>query len=346
MKTWINPYGNDSAGLLDDLGGEEHYNMSKRILTRYSSLFSAPYNPNIYPITSTYLARTSSSASAFGFGIFEGKGKLSTVNFQPFAVLSTSANEDTILRFFDNCPTYVTYLKTRAATEEADKYLSQYSDSIYNKVKTILGLDTSVWNMTFNDVSVMFRVCKFEASMTEDLQHFCSLFDQNDFDVFEVFNDLSDYYKSGYGHPQNYQISCPLYNDFMTSIQSVINGSTSEVAKFRFAHAETIMPFVALLGLYNDSEILHWNSSNLNSRLWRTSKISPFAANVALALYNCNGVYKVKLLHNENQMAVPGCGGGYYCDVNTFTSIYSNYTTCAFTKLCGTTPSPKPTPNH
>lgn len=44
-------------------------------------------------------------------------------------------------------------------------------------------------------------------------------------------------------------------------------------------------------GLYKDAEHLHWNSSDsvINNRQWRTSDVSPFAANVAFVLYNCSG---------------------------------------------------------
>jgi len=170
------------------------------------------------------------------------------------------------------------------------------------------------------------------------LSHFCSLFDLDDFYHFETSSDLSDYWIKGYGNSINYMISCPLLVDFWNSVVNVIKGTSPvEMAKLRFAHAETILPFVCLLGLYQDPFVLHWNSPGLDTRQWHSSIISPFAANVALALYNCNGVYKVKLLLNEVPVPIPRCGGAFYCPVDAFQTIYQPALICPFNNLCYST---------
>ena len=96
----------------------------------------------------------------------------------------------------------------------------------------------------------------------------------------------------------------------MSQIEDVIAQNTYQKAKLRFAHAETLLPFIALLvtmatnflkltyflkGLFKDSEMLHWNSSRsvLDNRLWRDSQLSPFAGNVAFVLYNCTGNFYI-----------------------------------------------------
>ncbi|ELU06862.1 hypothetical protein CAPTEDRAFT_228544 [Capitella teleta] len=56
---------------------------------------------------------------------------------------------------------------------------------------------------------------------------------------------------------------------------------------FSFAHAETLLPFISLLGLFRDDLPLTADSLHDNRR-FKTSVISPFAANIALVLYSCD----------------------------------------------------------
>lgn len=74
------------------------------------------------------------------------------------------------------------------------------------------------------------------------------MFDQEAVEAFNYIADLESYYVKGYGSAIDYTIACPLLNNFMDAIDSVIEGPYdvhSERANLRFAHAETIMPFVA-----------------------------------------------------------------------------------------------------
>ena len=112
---------------------------------------------------------------------------------------------------------------------------------------------------------------------------------------------------------------------------------SSRSAIFRFAHAETLLPFLTLLGLYKDDKaLLGTNFMMHQTRLFRTSKISPFSANIAFVLLDCseggegkenndddddqNGKskdnvydgrrhnnYKVQVLHNELPVRLPFC---------------------------------------
>jgi multiple inositol-polyphosphate phosphatase/2,3-bisphosphoglycerate 3-phosphatase len=154
--------------------------------------------------------------------------------------------------------------------------------------------------------------------------------------MFEYYEDLSNYYKKGYGIAVNYEIATTLLNDFFSVMENVMTGNTSETATLRFAHAETMMPFVSLLGLFEDSSPLLWNSSQetIDNRLWRTSIVSPFAANVIFELYNCTGEFKVKLLHNEQEYGFPECND-LYCPFTTLQTLYTKQLGYNFNALCG-----------
>ncbi len=143
---------------------------------------------------------------------------------------------------------------------------------------------------------------------------------------------------TAYAFLLSFEIACPLMTDIILTFSDKIeNAPESEVqqAKFRFAHAETIIPFISLLGLYTDSQPLQYNSppNFIASRNWNASWISPFAANVMFVLYECekNGDtrYYVKTLHNERELVVPGCDD-VYCEWSAFTKLFSGYFNCEF----------------
>jgi multiple inositol-polyphosphate phosphatase/2,3-bisphosphoglycerate 3-phosphatase len=344
MKTWTNPYIPATQGTLTNQGEEEHYNTSQRYKDRFAPLFGSKYQSKKYPIQTTQVERTARSANAFGYGLFEGTGHLGPQKYEAFFTYSDSQDEDIILRFFDNCPNYETDIDNNAETDvESQKWLSYHLPQLTNRIQTLLfgGLNPG-WNLTGADVMVFYKACSFDISTFMD-EKFCNLFEPEDILMFEYYNDLSDYYVKGYGTYLAYQISCPLLRDFIDKTDSVIANPTTDLPQYaymRFAHAETVLPFAAILGLFRDDSPLKadWNSTQINGRKWRTSDISPFAANVAFVLYNCSSnpeKYRVKLIHNENEVQIPGCSD-MYCPWNQVKTIYQNsVNTCDFDSICG-----------
>ena len=99
-------------------------------------------------------------------------------------------------------------------------------------------------------------------------------------------------------------ISWPLLSDFIYTADEVIKGKSDNAANFRFAHAETVIPFVALMGIENtDVQISNPDSV---SRYWKDYEISPMAANVQWIFYHdkARGVW-VKILLNEKEAKLP-----------------------------------------
>lgn len=99
-------------------------------------------------------------------------------------------------------------------------------------------------------------------------------------------------------------ISWPLLSDFIYTTDEVIKGKSDNAANFRFAHAETVIPFVALMGIENtDVQISNPDSV---SRYWKDYEISPMAANVQWIFYHdkARGVW-VKILLNEKKRNSP-----------------------------------------
>ncbi len=219
------------------------------------------------------------------YSILEGKGALGKFNFLPFSVVSESMNEDIVLRFFDNCPEYTNdVLDNNNTLFDSIQYLTKHIQDISNRVHKLLEFDINCpWQLEFSDIKTLFVACAFEVSVLNRTDQFCNLFDKEDVEIFEYVSDLSSYYTKGYGIDLSYDISSPLLQDFVNNIDNVLNGISPQIAKLRFAHAETILPFLSILGLYKDPIKLHWDTSTFHRehRQWKTSKLSPFSANVA-----------------------------------------------------------------
>ena len=346
LKSWKSPYTPILAGDLDYVGEVEHYQIAKRFLKRYPNIFEQNYNPLLFQVQSTQVPRTSRSANAFMYSIFEGRGSLGTCKYVPFSVFSNSPNEDFTLRFFDNCPAYTNeVLDNNSTYYDSINYLNYHSKYLIHDIKEKLQFkDSCEWNIEVTDVLSLFTACAFDVSVQNNTDMFCQLFDFKDTSIIEYYMDLEDYYEKGYGIDLSYSISSPLLQDFVNSIDNVLLGISPQIAKLRFAHAETVLPYLALLGLYKDSFELHWNTpeSNINERLWRTSNLSPFAANVAWVLYNCTSshsspFYRVKLLHNEMEQMFPGCNE-IYCPYETLKQLYQAQLSNDFDAMCGTIP--------
>ncbi|KAL6003113.1 hypothetical protein ACLOJK_023336 [Asimina triloba] len=102
---------------------------------------------------------------------------------------------------------------------------------------------------------------------------------------------------------------------------------TFEKARLRFAHAETIVPFTCLLGLFlSESEFKQMQREEPldlppkppKERNWRGNILAPFAGNNMVVLYNCplndsrsvlpgenRSKYFVQVLHNEAPIPMP-----------------------------------------
>lgn len=118
-------------------------------------------------------------------------------------------------------------------------------------------------------------------------------------------------------------MSFPLLEDFLvTTYNAITEGEVS--ADFRFAHAETIIPFAALLGIPIASQ--KESDLNLISTKWLDFQISPMAANIQWILYsNDTGHYLIKMLLNEKEVSFPieSATAPYY-DWEEIRSYYQN----------------------
>lgn len=144
---------------------------------------------------------------------------------------------------------------------------------------------------------------------------------------FAYLLDAEDFYEKGpslAGHDETYVVAEPLLADFLDVIDARAAGG-DVAATFRFAHAETIIPFAALLGLPGSTvaapDVADPASAadvyDRASNPWRGESVTPMAANVQWDVVARDGVDPatgaaytplVRMLVNERETAFrDGC---------------------------------------
>lgn len=126
------------------------------------------------------------------------------------------------------------------------------------------------------------------------------------------------------------------------------------VAEFGFGHAETLAPLYASLRLFKDEPQLKADNFQLHlNRKFRASRVLPFSANFAMALYQCDSgednndylEYVVKFYVNEKTVDIPACGK-QVCPYKEVREFYKNQVdNCEFHKMCRN-PEPKENSEH
>ncbi|GLJ37451.1 hypothetical protein SUGI_0760910 [Cryptomeria japonica] len=341
---WRSPWeGRKTNGQLTREGEEELYQLGKRIRERFPELFNEDYHPDVYSITATQVPRASASAVAFGMGLFAGKGVLGPGRQQAFAVTSESRANDIHLRFHDTCQTYKDFKKMRKPAIEA------LLVDVFAEVSTSL-LEHYNLNFTKEDVASLWFLCKQEAALMDKTDQACGLFSQTEVELLEWADDIALHHLKGYGESLNYRMGVPLLQNVVKSMEQVIlayadphSQGSVEKARLRFAHAETIIPFTCLLGLFLEASDIYKIETEQplqpppkppQQRKWRGSTVAPFAANNMLVLYKCpakdvsfgkvtstrehNDKFFVQILHNEKPASIPGCNGTNFCPFEVF----------------------------
>eukprot|EP01095_Lingulamoeba_sp_RSL-Kostka_P016414 TRINITY_DN8030_c0_g1_i1.p1 TRINITY_DN8030_c0_g1~~TRINITY_DN8030_c0_g1_i1.p1 ORF type:complete len:483 (-),score=149.58 TRINITY_DN8030_c0_g1_i1:59-1507(-) len=340
LKNWENPWDKgNNAGQLVWRGQEEHYHLSQRLEDNYKTILGSQYSTESFILQSTQVPRASQSAQSFGFGLFQGDGILGGSEYEPFYLFSESNDVDTELRFFDNCPIYKTTVKKNdTAIEQSNIYKDTVIQEIADKFTVQIGV-SDVWNITADEYILFYKICAFQIAIDNVKQQFCTLFDEYTANRLEYYNDLKTYYQKGYAYPVSYNMATNLLQEVVEVMEGVIDGTVKEKANLRFAHAETIIPFNCILGLFKDEEPLlaNFTIEQQDNRAFKTSLFSPFAGNVGIILYECieNNVetYRVKATVNEIDIILPGCDE-MYCKFDTFKSIYQEAVDLNFIDVC------------
>ena len=263
--------------------------------------------------------RASRSGSAFALGLFEGRGPASLGGVQPVSMTSESVGADRVLRFHKACDKYRTSVKNNATLTqlgEGAAAMTAALAAVREGVTERLGLPEADAALLANWLGVAWDACKMESLVLQRVGvvgdgdgapggGICALFSAEEVEALEYASDVESYWVKGHGLAINHDMACLLVTEVLDALRRGRSDDAARVprekrrlADFRFAHAETVIPLVAALGLFRDAEPLMAGQPSpaqlpgatvARRRAWRISAIAPMGANVALTLHRCGG---------------------------------------------------------
>ncbi|KAJ6902349.1 LOW QUALITY PROTEIN: multiple inositol polyphosphate phosphatase 1-like isoform X1 [Populus alba x Populus x berolinensis] len=302
LRGWKSPWrGKLKGGELIRNGEEE------MIRERFPELFEEEYHPDI--------PRASASAVAFGMGLLSEKGSLGDLHDNELLLLQVKAVRPMFSA--QSCYDAVNFLSELHVwvQEEAGAAVDKLKEPVLDEITSAL-VSRYGLNFTRQDVAMLWFLCKQVALLewTDDLEMFIL---KGYVPLLEdVVQSMEQAIKAKEG---NYKLS----NAGVCVLKSMLL-EVYEKARLRFAHAETVVPFSCLLGLFLDGsefqkiqreEPLELPPKPPQSRNWRGRTVAPFAGNNMLVLHSCpsnsESKYFVQVLHNEHPILMAGCGSDF-----------------------------------
>ncbi|GAB9465881.1 hypothetical protein Gpo141_00003270 [Globisporangium polare] len=326
IPTWLQnyslPYNVSIEGTLAPAGTVELVNFGARTREAVGSTVPTVYAQDQFIFQHTYKSRTKDSATSFAKAFF--------TNPQDVQYIEYGKTKDRLLRFFDECPRYNSEVADNAtAIPELTAYkASSRMDSNIALLKSKLRLSASA-NITELDVESAFSACAFDIALYGTYLNWCTLLNKQFVDSLDFAEDLESFYEKGPGYQINYEIASVLLKDIFTYMKALIDGTTKVVGNFRFAHAETTLPLMTLLGYGDRTPLLaSYTADQIAFRGFRTSVLAPMAANIDFRLYQSKAnatQYFVQVLVNEKVAPVPGCDGQVFCELTKVEELWGYY---------------------
>lgn len=332
---------------LHPTGMEQLYEIGRRLRDGElrSLVDTRGYVAHRHRFTSSETSRTKQSAQVYSTGFFYDDENGKEVLGEGLSINSVPKSEDWAMRFFEACEKFESEDSSGAYHVEHDLFREsafEKEGTIADAVLTRLGLANAGFNK--KHVEAMHQVCSFETSLSNVNDRFCSVFTEDEMDAFEYHRDLAFYWSRSHGNGLGKIIASKLLASILSNFDSLVDetimrSGEPEVAHFMFGHAETLVPLLSLVGLFNEG--IEWRHDTPKdvwlARNFKSRDVTPFSANFGLLLYRCDDEYYVRALHNEIQVHIPGCDAPL-CPYQDFKNLFSDIINTDLHGQCTTRP--------
>ncbi|WP_419803573.1 histidine-type phosphatase [Mucilaginibacter sp.] len=291
-------------------GRAELHGIAGRMVHQYPTVFEEPLN---IKLSVTKEIRTAQSADAFFTGI-----NSSTSN-KP---LITKITDDTNLRFYDFSPAYDVYKKSDAVKKnlkllQKQERINLIDNRIAKNIFKPLFAEKLSADETEKFTAEIFGFATIVYSLQNEIAragfstaelNFSTIFTCEELGHLGSVGAAEDYLKKGPANNLNgiqVKIAVPLLINFIkTTDEFIATGKYN--AQLRFAHAETILPFAAILDISSADKTVA-DLSKL-SQFWRPENIAPLSSNIQWVLYRKKGSKNclIKVLLNEKEIPITG----------------------------------------
>ncbi|CAO1429342.1 unnamed protein product [Diamesa serratosioi] len=308
----------DKEQWLTVAGWNEMSSIAQRYQRAFPTLLPSTYNRNRISFRNTNRQRTQATVRAFADGIFGFNG-YQQVTFEP------TPDPDRVLRPHDGCSLYDAVSGDTSQRESWQR--GAEFQLMLSQVNTKLGL-TGNQLLTPRQLRTLWDICNFEQLWNLAAPApYCGAFSVNNNAILEYFEDLEYYYTVGYGGPRRLfeNLNCHIMQDMLQYLQS--NNANDQQARIFSTHSTPLQLLLVTLGVFEDSVPLTWtNFAQQALRQWRSSYITPMAANLAVIRYDCpNGDNDVLFMFNEKPLVIPGCQSNGLCKVSFILQRYSRF---------------------
>lgn len=260
-------------------------NIARRYQEFFPTLLPNVYTPQRYMFRHAFTQRSQASIRAFSDGLF-GEGAWQHVFFEPMPV------RDWFLRPIDFCPEFtqeVANQRQQVAFEQGPEM-----EQLLKEVNARLGF-RGAESLSLDNILIMWEWCRFETASTFEMsiseigEHstWCAPFSVAHHAVLEYHQDLHYYHFTGYGVRNQRLIenlNCGLMQDMLRHIAS--NNATEQLVRIFGTDSQMVQSFLVSLGAIRDGSPLHQhNYAQQSFRQWKTSLITPNAANLVIVRY-------------------------------------------------------------
>ncbi|KAF8328232.1 acid phosphatase [Cantharellus anzutake] len=312
------------------LGAMELEEAGRRDYARYSQLLpNAPANEPFLRATSAQ--RVIDSAGNWSAAFTTASG--GTFHVPLPLILKRSQDFNNTLGTY-NCPQW-----NRSLSDEAKgDFLASFAPDILHRLQEM----APTAELGGEDVINLFQMCAFDSVASMKYSPFCRIFEPEEFDQFEYYEDVSKYYYTGYGHALGpvqgvayvaelvaRLTSSPVHG--ITNINRTLDSSSDTFPLDRnlyvdFSHDNTMVAIVSAMGIHKPQKHLSTHKRQQNSA-WVISRIAPFAARLVVEKYSCTTTTAsgsdewVRVLSDDAVMNLPDCKEtmpGGLCSLQSF----------------------------
>ncbi|KAI5723557.1 hypothetical protein M8J76_008015 [Diaphorina citri] len=260
--------------------------------------FSPEQIQSHFLIRHTQTPRTKESAEAFVEGLFGGRASS--------VIIPPAQDNEMLIKPYINCTPWEQAVDDEIHTREA---------TLFEEGPLMKGLIASVsrrlgftYNLTLEKIDQIYETCRYEKALhLQTLPAWCASFSKRELKILEYYEDLKYYYKDGFGNNVSGRMACPLVKDMFEKFSKTATlrdptlTDIGQLGTFYFTHTTMILLLLHRLDIAHDKvPPTHDNFATQNKRLWRTSLIDPFAANLAAVAFYLN----------EHIVDYPGCNVG------------------------------------
>lgn len=328
ISYWQSNLNESIAQTLAPEGAYQQEEISSKFLNLFPEILPDTFATEDYKFRYTATQRTRESALAYARGAF-GSHAESIHMPEP-------TDPDPLLQFDKVCSKYVAEveLNDAAMREERLFQIGSQMERVVSRVGERAGV-----KFTSVEVGIMYEACRYYTAWDpETPSAWCGVFTKSDLKVLEYWQDLKYYYKSGYGHRINYEQACRLVQDLVRTFRRRVEKGEGPRGVFYFTHLDAYLKLMARLGMFWDNTTLTHEDIKAK-RLWRTSIVGPFSANVAFLLSRCDDDrWFVSMAVNERRAKLPGCRGEKSCTWEEFMALLGQYESCDFDAICENDP--------